>query len=331
MAWMASLARGLQRWCAPLAAVSVDGVQIQIMRPSFPILFLSGCTPGPFYHSHPHIPSEFDYLSFDMASQVRYNVKTIRKIAEAVVDHSNELPFDLAGSNEFMRSPLLLNWVSNNGPGIAANAKVLEETMPLACEEEGLSGAELIGLFETGGNVSDRRFLLETFGMFGLEHAPLGELATTVRIELRSLFDSVDYSTEIYTVGNKRCYMPYVPGYVVCGPADLAVFTVSAASGEHSVPSDGAAQVNIVITKLCQVLGELGATFDDVVLIWDRVAHLDENEHAVLMTRSERGLTRPLAEAVLEIAPSDPNGNAPNGTPIVLEYIVVAQIPQQAV
>ena len=89
------------------------------------------------------------------------------------------------------------------------------------------------------------------------------------------------------------------------------------------------AQVDAALTKLCDVLGELGARFDDVVLLWNRVADLDADEDAVLMTRSRRGLRRPLAEAVLELAASDPNGAAPDGTPVALEYICVAQMPPQ--
>ena len=68
----------------------------------------------------------------------------------------------------------------------------------------------------------------------------------------------------------------------------------------------------------------VGLTFDDVVLLWNRCAKLDEIEEAVLMTRSrDFGLTRPLAEAVLEVVDSDPN---PAGA--ALEYIVVAKLPR---
>ena len=60
------------------------------------------------------------------------------------------------------------------------------------------------------------------------------------------------------------------------------------------------------------------------MLLWNRCAHLDEIEEAVLMTRSrDFGLTRPLAEAVLEVVETDPN---PDGA--ALEYIVVAKLPR---
>ena len=80
----------------------------------------------------------------------------------------------------------------------------------------------------------------------------------------------------------------------------------------------------LVVEKLQRVLSELGLTFDDVVLLWNRCAKLDEIEEAVLMTRSrDFGLTRPLAEAVLEVVETDPN---PDGA--ALEYIVVAKLPR---
>lgn len=114
--------------------------------------------------------------------------------------------------------------------------------------------------------------------------------------------------------------MPYVPGYVTSGPGELALFSLTA----DDVGVDGAAQVRLVVEKLQLVLSELGLTFDDVVLLWNRCAKLDEIEEAVLMTRSrDFGLTRPLAEAVLEVVATDPN---PAGA--ALEYIVVAKLPR---
>ena len=114
--------------------------------------------------------------------------------------------------------------------------------------------------------------------------------------------------------------MPYVPGYVTSGPGELALFSLTA----DDVETDGAAQVRLVVEKLQRVIAELGITFDDVVLLWNRCAKLDEIEEAVLMTRSrDFGLTRPLAEAVLEVVDSDPN---PRGA--ALEYIVVAKLPR---
>ncbi|EOD38918.1 hypothetical protein EMIHUDRAFT_423079, partial [Emiliania huxleyi CCMP1516] len=302
--WQSSLRSGLARWCTTVGSCSVHGVHVERLRPSCPLLLLSGATPGPFYHSHPHDPSQFDHLHFDMASQVRANLKTVRDILDALGE--NELPFHLDGGciERSRRHAQLLHWVSNRGQGFAANARVTADISRAACKELGMGLATTLATFETSGNVSDRRFLIETFAMFGLEGAELGQTAETVRVDLVSQFDAVD-------------------------EADLALFSLSAASGERSAPRSGEEQVHLAIDKLLRVLSTLGATFDGVALLWNRVADLDAHEEAVLMSRARRGLTRPLAEAVLEVADADPNSHAPDGTPLAIEYIVVAQVPRR--
>ena len=318
----------MTRWASIVGPPeSVHGADVTRLRPRCPLLILSGATPGPFYHSHPHVPAQFDHLRFDMESQVRCNIATIRSVADALADNELPFPFDRGRIDEFCHSVQLLHWVSNRGAGFEANALVTADVTKSACREHGMNEATVLATFETGGNVSDRRFLIETFGLFGLEGVPHGPAATSVRIDLKSQFDGVDETTSMYTVGADRHFMPYVPGYVVTGPADLAVFTLTAASGEQSAPEDGAQQVELVIEKLCHVLEALGATFDDVVMLWNRCAELDKIEDAVLMSRAEKGLTRPLAESVLEIVESDPNPRAPDGTALAIEYIVVAQVP----
>lgn len=314
MSWSTALRSGLNRWCLDVGKVNTHGIQVQRLRPRCPLVILSGATPGPFYHSHPHVPSEFDHLQFDMASQVNANVETIHKIARNAARAT--LPFKFSGSMDFMRRPEILHWVSNRGEGFANNAAVVAETTPKALAKEGMDDANLLATFETGGNVSDRRFLLETFAMFGMdaENDLDQEQATQVRVEITEEFDP-------------QYFMPYVAAYVVSGPADLALFSVTAAS--ENTPGNGAGQVVAVLDKLQQVLKSLGSGFDDTILCWNRVAELDENEEAVLMTRSRMGLAKPLAESVLEVAASDPNGTSPDGIPLLLEYIVVAQIPRQ--
>ena len=324
------------------------GVTVWRLRPRVPLVLLSGATPGKFYHSHPHVPSEFDELDFDMASQVRANLTTIRKIGANVGDHASELPFAwpaawgiAAGAKApgapapppYLRSPLLLHWVSNRGAGFEANRAELDRTAAGVLQELGMDAPTALGTYETGGNVSDRRFLLETFAAFGLEGVSGGEAgdvpasgdgdgggrgvvggSCSVRIDIKAEFDPC-------------VFMPYVAAYAVSGTCDLALFSVTAASGEETAPLGGQAQVEQLLEKLEAVLGTLGASFDDVVLAWNRVANLDQNEEAVLMTRARKGLYRPLAESVLEIADSDPNERARDGTPVLIEYIVAAAVP----
>lgn len=331
---MEMLHSGLCTWCDIVGTESggVDGVAVHRLRPRMPLVILSGATPGQFYHSHPHDPAEFDHLEFDMASQVRRNLETIRKIGANVGDH-HELPFAWPSTwgtaadggrvppPPYLRNPLLLHWVSNGGDGFAANRAVVDRVQARVLPELGMRAPTQLGAFETAGNVSDRRFLLETFAAFGLEGADGGEglaagKGSTVQLDIKAEFD-------------KSYFMPYVAAYCVSGPRDLVLFKVTAASGERTAPADGRGQVERLLEKLQAVLRALGATFDDVVLAWNRVADLDANEEAVLMTRSRLGLNRPLAESVLEVADGDPNAPAPDGTPVLVEYIVAAQVPRR--
>jgi len=159
--WQSTLRSGLARWCTTVGSCSVHGVHVERLRPSCPLLLLSGATPGPFYHSHPHDPSQFDHLHFDMASQVRANLKTVRDILDALGE--NELPFHLDGGciERSRRHAQLLHWVSNRGQGFAANARVTADISRAACKELGMGLATTLATFETSGNVSDRRSLLE--------------------------------------------------------------------------------------------------------------------------------------------------------------------------
>ena len=355
--WLGALRRGLLRrgWCGDRGATDVPlgargGVTVWRLRPRVPLVLLSGATPGKFYHSHPHVPSEFDELDFDMASQVRANLTTVRKIGASVGDHASELPFAwppawgaAAGVGApgapapppYLRSPLLLHWVSNRGAGFEANRAELDRVAEGILRELGMDAPTVLGTYETGGNVSDRRFLLETFAAFGLDGAgreaggaPAGGGGDgggggggggggySVRIDIKAEFDP-------------GVFMPYVAAYAVSGPCDLALFSVTAASGEDTAPLGGQAQVERLLEKLEAVLAALGASFDDVVLAWNRVAELDRNEEAVLLTRARKGLHRPLAESVLEVAGGDPLPRARDGAPVLVEYLVAAAVPRR--
>ncbi|CAE7267571.1 unnamed protein product [Symbiodinium natans] len=267
------------------------------------------------HNCHPHVPSEFDHLDFSMKAQVKANITTIRKIGEAVRDYSDELPFDVE-STQWLRSPQILHWVSGNGDGFEANRRVVEEWGPAASKDLGMDQVATLGVVEVGDNVSDRRFLLETFGMFALEGIDGGSMpGRSLRIDIKKEFDP-------------KYFMPYVPGYLVYGQGDLALFTIRAApeDARMTVPSDGAGQASMLCDELVKVLHGLGGSFDDVIVGWARVPFLNEDEEAVLMTRSKKGLQRPLAESVLGLAASDQLGNAHDGAPWRLEYVIVAQI-----
>jgi len=61
--WLSALRRGLLQWSTLTHSHEAAGVNVEFLAPRSPILFLSGATPGPFYHSHPHDPREFDHLA----------------------------------------------------------------------------------------------------------------------------------------------------------------------------------------------------------------------------------------------------------------------------
>jgi len=192
----------LVKWSTLTHTCKAAGVNVEFLAPRCPILFLSGATPGPFYHSHPHDPREFDHLEFDMASQVRYNLNTITECINAA-----EAPLTDVQLSEDAQ---FINWVSRNG-GFASNAAVTDSVFA----EAGLSRDQCLGLFEVGGNVSDRRFLIETFAMHCLPPSWTSDSHIT-RVDLE--FDALSPDGSTYTVGGKEYFMPYVPGYVTSVP-----------------------------------------------------------------------------------------------------------------
>ena len=213
---------------------------------------------------------------------------------------------------------------------------------PAALNENGFTNATEVGAFETGRNVTDRRFLLETFAAFGLSGSEFKPKNTTTRIAGSTRLDI----PQDYDAKARKLFMPYVAGYCLTrGDRDLALFSVSASSNSTAtIPADAGGQVRYLLYNAAATLRDLGASFDDVVVVWDRVEDLDTNEDAVLLGRESaaracsgvgagllaEGLRRPLAESLLEIAPAgDGLGAAADGTPVIVEYLVVASVPRR--
>lgn len=48
------------------------------------MIFLSGVTAAPAYHTHPHIPEEFDQMPQDMEGQTRAALEKVKKSLESV-------------------------------------------------------------------------------------------------------------------------------------------------------------------------------------------------------------------------------------------------------
>ncbi|MGK3762458.1 MAG: enamine deaminase RidA (YjgF/YER057c/UK114 family), partial [Bacillariaceae sp.] len=201
--------------------------------------------------------------------------------------------------------------------------KVISESC--CCDKDNhyniMDSYEILNNYETGDNVSDRRFRLETFAMFGIEEGTTCDddehSHTFIQLDMKDIFDP-------------QYFMPYVPAYAVSG-GNVAIFTITAASCSNSAAwsVDDHDQVKVAYENMILVLKELGATFDDVIMIWNRVEDLNKNERSVLMTRSEiMGLNRPLAESVLEVNGKNDTNNIDErtGNPLWIELIVAAQI-----
>ena len=69
------------------------------------LLFFAGVTAAPVYHSHPHIPAEFENIPPDMASQARMTMENLKKSVEAAggtlknVVHCKRFLTDLSGQD----------------------------------------------------------------------------------------------------------------------------------------------------------------------------------------------------------------------------------------
>ena len=269
-----------------------------------------------------------------MEEQVKSNIEVIRKIANTVQEYgllpfSLPLPSDSLDKNYFkgIESPQLIHWISNDKEDInypcgcadyQSRLQVVNDVTDKSCRDQSMNSYSVLENYETKNNVSDRRFRLETFAMFGIEEGTSidGE-HTFVQLDMRDIL-------------NPQYFMPYVPAYAITG-GELAMFRVTSNSGGKSSKSMHVDQVKLAYDNMISVLNKLDATFDNVVMIWDRVKDLDKNERSVLMTRSEiMGWHRPLAESVLEI--NDVNDTIQGidertGESLYIELIVVAQLP----
>lgn len=71
--------------------IHMEGVELGYNMPYTPaikvhsgkLVFLSGVTAAPVYHSHPHVPAEFDHLAFDAGSQATATMANLKMAVEA--------------------------------------------------------------------------------------------------------------------------------------------------------------------------------------------------------------------------------------------------------
>jgi len=71
--------------------IHMEGVELGYNMPYTPaikvnsgkLVFISGVTAAPVYHSHPHVPAEFDHLDFSPGAQAAQAMENMRMAVEA--------------------------------------------------------------------------------------------------------------------------------------------------------------------------------------------------------------------------------------------------------
>ena len=86
------------------------------------LVFLSGVTAAPIYHSHPHIPTEFDDLAFDAGSQATMAMANLRIAVEAaggqltdIVQLTNFV-VDQAANQNAISAAMAIAWGGDHRP-----------------------------------------------------------------------------------------------------------------------------------------------------------------------------------------------------------------------
>ncbi|MGI9258414.1 MAG: RidA family protein [Gammaproteobacteria bacterium] len=86
------------------------------------IIFLSGITGAPVPHSHPHVPSEFDHLDFDAATQTEQVMERLQETMQAAGgDLSNVIQVtrfikDIGANQDAVNEVMNRYWGPNHRP-----------------------------------------------------------------------------------------------------------------------------------------------------------------------------------------------------------------------
>lgn len=318
--WDEVLTGALSRWCDVVAEASSRTV----LRTRRPILALCGLTPGPLYHSHPHVAAEFDGIPLDMRGQVEAILSTAASIAKS------------AGVGPAWTSDAhLIHFVARE------RAQACQEASEVSLSRDGAASlpADYLSITRL---ITDPRMLVEMMPLVGLPPASSSGLTGCIPPVLRR----VDVA-ELYDPG---CFMPYCPALHVPEGVELVVFSANAAgaNADGSTPASAAGQTEAMVERIVQRLIAEGcgaappgktaaplcpygetrearaaarAAWDGVVIVLSKGVDVARNEEPFLMTRSRKGLDRPVAEAFLEVASL---GESQDGVPLLIENVVVA-------
>lgn len=86
------------------------------------LVFVSGVTAAPVYHSHPHVPSEFDHLDFSAGAQATQTMENLRIAVEAAggqltdIVHLNRFMVDQAADQDAINAAIVAAWDSDHRP-----------------------------------------------------------------------------------------------------------------------------------------------------------------------------------------------------------------------
>ncbi len=110
--------------------IHMEGVELGYNMPYTPaikvhsgkLVFVSGVTAAPVYHSHPHVPSEFDHLDFSAGAQATQTMENLRMAVEAAggeltdVVHLNRFMVDQAADQDAINAAIAEAWGSDHRP-----------------------------------------------------------------------------------------------------------------------------------------------------------------------------------------------------------------------
>ena len=110
--------------------IHLEGVELGYNMPYTPaikvnsgkLVFVSGVTAAPVYHSHPHVPSEFDHLDFSAGAQATQAMENLRAAVEAAggqltdVVHLNRFMVDQTADQDAINAAIAAAWGNDHRP-----------------------------------------------------------------------------------------------------------------------------------------------------------------------------------------------------------------------
>jgi enamine deaminase RidA (YjgF/YER057c/UK114 family) len=110
--------------------IHMEGVELGYNMPYTPaikvnsgkLVFISGVTAAPVYHSHPHVPAEFDHLDFSAGAQAAQAMENMRMAVEAAggqlsdIVHLNRFMVDQTADQDAINVAIAEAWGGDHRP-----------------------------------------------------------------------------------------------------------------------------------------------------------------------------------------------------------------------